>query len=295
VPRLFRGSLARTAFITSFTGLTAGTGREEVERDQPVEQEPIAGPVIAPVRNEGPVHGIHLFEKGARAGDFFHEVLEHLDFRNPVELETLVPETLAMHGFGHTPHEGALKEKLREVLEIELEPGLRLGQVAREDRLSEVDFACRLPSLRPEDLRHLFAERRVPTLEEAELGRLRFSPVTGFLRGAIDLFFRHGDRYYLLDWKSNWLGNAPEDYDAPGVEAAMRSHHYALQAHLYVLAADRYLQARLPGYDYERHFGGVFYLFLRGVERGNPDRGIYRIRPDLELVEAMRKLAEGGV
>ncbi len=294
VARHFRGNLARTAFITSFTGLTAGTGREEPERDQPLETEAVESIEVAPVRKEGPVHGIHFFEKGARAGDFFHDVLEHLDFRNPDELATLLPEKLALHGFAGTPFQDAVEEKLREVLEVELEAGLTLRQVGREDRLSEVDFSCRLPSLRPGDLSELFVAHGVPTLDAAELGRLRFSPVNGFLRGAIDLFFRHGDRYYLLDWKSNWLGNAPEDYDAAGVEAAMRSHHYALQAHLYVLAADRYLASRLPGYDYERNFGGVFYLFLRGVERGNASRGVYRIRPTSELMAGLRKLAEGG-
>jgi exodeoxyribonuclease V beta subunit len=94
----------------------------------------------------------------------------------------------------------------------------------------------------------------------------------------------------LVDWKSNWLGDRPEDYDRPGVEAAMRAHHYALQAYLYILAADRFLAARIPDYAYETHFGGVFYLFLRGVERGNPRRGIYRTRPPLALVEKLRAL-----
>ena len=62
----------------------------------------------------------------------------------------------------------------------------------------------------------------------------------------------------------------------------MREHHYGLQARLYVLAVDRFLAARLPDYDYDRHFGGVFYLFLRGVDCTDPKRSIYRERPSLE-------------
>ena len=173
---------------------------------------------------------------------------------------------------------------------MQLAPGLRLRDIPKAERLAEVEFSTRLPLLRPGDLRALFRDHASPALDPEELGRLRFSPVAGFLRGFIDLLFRHEGRYYLVDWKSNWLGSRPEDYDPAGVAAAMRAHHYALQAHLYVLAADRFLAARLPDYDYEAHFGGVFYLFLRGVDAGNPERGVFRCRPALALVEKLRAL-----
>jgi len=113
--------------------------------------------------------------------------------------------------------------------------------------------------------------------------------VEGFLRGFIDLLFTHEGRYYIVDWKSNWLGNSPGDYDLSGVQASMRVHHYALQAHLYVLAVDRFLAARLTDYDYERHFGGVYYLFLRGIDRANPQRAIFRDKPALALVKKLRR------
>ncbi|MDD5349822.1 MAG: PD-(D/E)XK nuclease family protein, partial [Chthoniobacteraceae bacterium] len=281
--RSFPGAIRVPAFLTSFTGLTAGTSREEPERDEPAPERP------APPDAE--VADIFRFEKGARAGEFFHEVLETLDFQQPEQLAGLIPTKLAVHGLSGAPYAGSVAAKLAEVLEVELAPGLRLRDVPLEARLSEAEFSVRLPALSPGDLRALFTDAADPALDPEALGRLRFQPVSGFLRGFIDLFFEHAGRYYLVDWKSNWLGNRPEDYDLPGVEAAMRAHHYALQAHLYVLAADRFLAARVPGYDYETHFGGVFYLFLRGVERGNPQRGIYRACPPLALVEKLRALA----
>lgn len=280
--REFPGTIRVPAFLTSFTGLASGTSREERERD-----EPAAAPAVP---EPAEVADIFRFEKGARAGEFFHEVLEKLDFQRPEQLRDLVPKTLAAHGLAGAPFAGAVAAKLEEVLEVELEPGLHLGGVPMEARLSEAEFSVRLPALSPADLRAVFLDADDPALDAEALGRLRFAPVSGFLRGFIDLFFEHAGRYYLLDWKSNWLGGRPEDYDPPGVTAAMRAHHYALQAHLYVLAADRFLAARLPGYDYETHFGGVFYLFLRGIERGNPRRAIYRSRPPLALVEKLRGL-----
>lgn len=281
--RIFPGAIHVPAFLTSFTGLTAGTSREEPERDEPAAEVPAPSPATPP-------DGIFRFEKGARAGEFFHEVLEELDFQNPAQLATLIPAKLAVHGLAGAPFAGAVEAKLTELLEVELSPGLRLRDVPMQARLSEAEFSVRLPALRPADLRTLFADAADPALDPEALGRLRFQPVAGFLRGFIDLFFEHGGRYYLVDWKSNWLGDQPEDYDLPGVEAAMRAHHYALQAYLYILAADRFLAQRVPGYAYETHFGGVFYLFLRGVERDNPRRGIYRAHPPLALVEKLRAL-----
>ncbi|MEI6561692.1 MAG: exodeoxyribonuclease V subunit beta [Verrucomicrobiota bacterium] len=285
VARTFPGAIHTPAFLTSFTGLTAGTSREEPERDQPLE--PTIPDELKPIESDG----IFLFEKGARAGEFFHDVLEHLDFQNPRQLDSLVPAKLAAHGFAGTPHTAALKRKLAELLDVELAPGLRLRNIPIAERLAEVEFSTRLPLLRPEDLRALFSSHANPALDPEALGALRFSPVEGFLRGFIDLLFRHEGRYYIVDWKSNWLGNRPEDYDSANIAAAMRAHHYALQAHLYVLAVDRFLAARLPDYHYETHFGGVFYLFLRGVDAANPERGVFRCRPALALVEKLRALS----
>ncbi len=284
--RVFPGMIRTPAFLTSFTGLTAGTGGELPERDALPAALPAAGDEAEPVA------GIFQFEKGARAGEFLHDVLENLDFRHPEQIAPLVEARLGAYGLKGSPHSGAVVQKLTELLEVELAPGLTLSRIGLDDRLTEAEFSARLPSLKPEDLRAVFADFASPVIDPAALGALRFTPVEGFLRGFVDLFFRHEGRYYIADWKSNWLGERPSDYDAPGVEAAMRAHHYALQAHLYVLAADRFLSARLPGYDYERDFGGVFYVFLRGVERGNPERGICRMRPPLALVEKLRRLSQ---
>ena len=73
----------------------------------------------------------------------------------------------------------------------------------------------------------------------------------------------------------------------------MQAHRYDLQYQLYTLALHRYLRHRIADYDYERHFGGVIYLFLRGVDRENPQQGIYATRPDGELIALMDELFDG--
>ena len=303
--REFPGIFAPPAFLTSFSGLIAGGAAsahaeavDPPERDKHLESAPLDDGVPAseapPDSTDGasPPAPIFQFERGTRAGDFFHDVLESLDFQDAAGLEPVVANKLALHGFPRTQYAGAIAEKLGEVLNVELQPGLRLSRIAHADRLSEVEFSCRLNALRPEDFRDLFSGYATSALVPEELGRLRFSPVEGFLRGFIDLLFHFEGRYYVVDWKSNWLGASPSDYDAAGVNACMRDHHYTLQAMLYVLAADRFLATRVRDYEYERHFGGVFYLFLRGVERDNPSRAIFRDCPPVELIRRLRKLTQ---
>jgi exodeoxyribonuclease V beta subunit len=133
------------------------------------------------------------------------------------------------------------------------------------------------------------AKSYAATLRELPHGRLH-----GFLTGVADLVAVHQGRYWLLDWKSNHLGDELADYAAPALAAAMTAHHYVLQYHLYVLALHRQLRARLRDYDCDRHFGGVCYAFLRGAAAGSAS-GLFVDRPPRALIEAMDRWAEGEV
>ncbi|MFM1770068.1 MAG: helicase/exodeoxyribonuclease beta subunit, partial [Verrucomicrobiota bacterium] len=96
-------------------------------------------------------------------------------------------------------------------------------------------------------------------------------------------------RFYIVDWKSNWLGNRAEDYHAAALRQAMDHRFYGLQYHLYALALHEYLTLRLPGYDAETHFGGVYYLFLRGMDPARPELGVFRDRPSPAVLENLRR------
>ena len=137
----------------------------------------------------------------------------------------------------------------------------------------------------PTRLRKLLADQ--PDYADSVRG-LNFEPLTGLMRGFIDLIIRHQGRYYVLDYKSNLLGAKFADYQRTGMQQAIRAHRYDLQYLIYTLALHRLLQQRLPDYDYERHFGGVYYLFLRGMRPEDPGgTGIWFDRPPLSLIEAM--------
>ncbi|EPT2387509.1 exodeoxyribonuclease V subunit beta [Citrobacter freundii] len=232
----------------------------------------------------------HQFPRGASPGTFLHSLFENLDFTQPVDPHW-VEEQLALGGYdAHwTP---VLTEWLDAILQAPLnETGVSLSQLSAREKQVEMEFY--LPISQPLMASQLDALIRQYDPLSAGCPALDFMQVRGMLKGFIDLVFRHQGRYYLLDYKSNWLGEDSSAYTQQAMASAMQAHRYDLQYQLYTLALHRYLRHRIADYDYERHFGGVIYLFLRGVDRENPQQGIYATRPDGELIALMDELFAG--
>jgi exodeoxyribonuclease V beta subunit len=181
------------------------------------------------------------------------------------------------------------------------EPVGPLSLLSKEDRLHEMEFAFPLRKLTPEALAGRFTAHgaEAPGDFAALLSRLSFTEVKGMMKGYVDVFFRRGapgqEKYYLLDWKTNHLGWGAEEYGEKGILASVARDYYFLQYHLYTVALDRWLARRLgKGYDYGKHFGGVFYLYVRGMDpsRGG-DFGIHRAWPPPSRVQALAERLMG--
>ncbi|MFJ2974351.1 exodeoxyribonuclease V subunit beta [Kluyvera sp. NPDC087067] len=232
----------------------------------------------------------HNFPRGASPGTFLHSLFEDLDFTQPISAQWM-REQLQNNGFGEH-WEPVLTAWISQVLAAPLaDTGIALNQLSARDKQVEMEFY--LPIEKTLDAQALDALTRRYDPLSAGCPELDFRQVRGMLKGFIDLVFRHDGRYYLLDYKSNHLGENGEAYTQQAMAKAMQSHRYDLQYQLYSLALHRYLRHRLADYDYERHFGGVIYLFLRGVDGGAGQQGIFATRPDPELIMAMDALFAG--
>lgn len=233
----------------------------------------------------------HQFPRGASPGTFLHSLFEDLDFTQPVD-PRWVEEKLALGGYdAHwTP---VLTAWLDAILQAPLnKTGVSLSQLSAREKQVEMEFY--LPISQPLMASRLDALIRKYDPLSAGCPALDFMQVRGMLKGFIDLVFRHQGRYYLLDYKSNWLGEDSAAYTQQAMASAMQAHRYDLQYQLYTLALHRYLRHRISDYDYERHFGGVIYLFLRGVDGEDPQQGIYATRPDGELIALMDEMFAGA-
>ncbi len=281
------GRWQRTA---SFSSLTSGAYADPLEgRDHDASEA-----LVTPKPPKTDRVTLADFPGGTSAGNFFHALLENADFAAEEHTE-LIATTLLQHGYP-SQLEPIVAQSLRDVLETEIDTQLRLNQLSTTDRLNELEFTlvAQSENITPRALAHCFEEFQSAELEPiyaARVAQLAFATLSGFLKGFIDLVFRHDGRWYVVDYKTNNLGQDYTDYDAPALATAMSEHHYYLQYHLYAVALHRYLTLRLPDYDYERHFGGVKYLFLRGMHPRHGIRyGTFSEKPPRARIEALSAL-----
>jgi exodeoxyribonuclease V beta subunit len=261
--------------ISSFSSLVRG--REHTARpgfDEPLE--------LSDETESQNGDTFFAFPKGAGPGTMLHDVLEHLDFASAdsKESETLVREKLQRYGMEEKWTQ-VVAAAMQEVATADLGQGFSLSQVS--ETLPELEFYYPLNQVTPQGLSELYATwgQTLPESFPARMDGLRFSPRQGFMLGFIDLVFRHQGKWYLVDWKSNHLGNDFAFYRQDHLTKAMAEHMYFFQSHIYTVALDGYLQMRLPKtYDYERDFGGIMYIFLRGVNAQlGTEYGVYREKP----------------
>lgn len=272
--------------VTSYTGLQQhGSGLMQdllprLDVDAAGEQVLDSEPALTP----------HTFPRGAAPGTFLHSLFETLDFTQPLD-ELWLLEQLQQQGFADH-WQPILLAWMQVLLNTPLnDSGVSLSALAPQQKQAELQFYLPIEKLlQARDLDKLV--KKFDPLS-ARCPALNFQQVQGMLKGFIDLVFCWQGKYYLLDYKSNWLGEDSSAYTRAAMEQAMAEHRYDLQYQLYTLALHRYLRHRLPDYDYQRDFGGVIYLFLRGVDAQHPGNGIFACLPAPQLVEGMDRLFSG--
>ncbi len=293
--RLFTRAVDRTWGMASYTSFVRGLHRAGDAADRDMLRHAALEDVG---QRKDRARDIFSFPRGARAGTLLHEVFERIDFTAGRDaIRAVAEETLAKYGFD-TAWAEAVTAMVGNVLASDL-GGMSLAGVTRDRRLTELEFMFPLKTLTPEGL-HRALHGCLPPGSPAGMpyptARLAFDPVKGFLRGFMDLVFVHERRYFLVDWKSNHLGDAVEDYHPDALASVMAREGYVLQYHLYCVALDQYLRNRMDGYDYDSHFGGVIYVFLRGVDPAKGSGyGIFRARSDGETVARMAAVLMDGV
>ncbi|WP_336291766.1 exodeoxyribonuclease V subunit beta [Aeromonas dhakensis] len=294
--RRFGGTLERDWWISSYSGLAAqGHGHSKGVLANPGFDDEVVTEAAALAAEEpvqAPQPSIFTFPKGARPGTLLHSLFETIDFQSAAgePLAQHIATLLAQDGFDES-WAPVLQQQVEAVLETPLEIGfgepVRLRDLAPERKQVELEFFLPMGRVTAPALTALCQQHDPLSRGNKPLS---FATVQGMLKGFIDLVFEWQGRWYLLDYKSNHLGMSPADYSRPALEQAMVEHRYDLQYQLYSLALHRLLALRLPGYDFDQHFGGVFYLFLRGMPQG----GIFHTRPSRELVLGLDRLFSEG-
>ncbi|PPA02659.1 exodeoxyribonuclease V subunit beta [Pseudomonas sp. MWU12-2312b] len=236
---------------------------------------------------------LHRFPRGPNPGTFLHGLLEWAGDEGFVATPNAVEDAIARR-CNRRGWEGwitTLSDWLQHLLKSPLPAGAGQVPVVLE-QLTHYQV----------EMEFWFASHKVDVLKLDALvcqythkgvARVAAEPVllNGMFKGFIDLTFEHDGRYYVADYKSNWLGVDDAAYTEQAMEQSILDNRYDLQYVLYLLALHRQLKARLADYDYDRHVGGALYLFLRGTRASS--QGVYFARPPKELIERMDRLFQG--
>ena len=284
--------------MNSYTGISrvlAARGQHATEPEQPGlpgyhDDDPVIDPkLIAPEKATTTFDQYH-FPKGPKIGVALHDLLENLDFTSASDTWT-ARLTRFLQRIGITQDQSTWVEVLRQWLinilatDISCLTGTNdyfsLQQIKQVNRLDELEFFFPLDS--QQNPIKLLIDHGYLANDSAQT-RLQLK---GVMTGYIDLIAEHAGRFYVIDYKSNVLGPDQSAYSEDNIKHHMASHRYHLQYLIYCVAVNRYLATRIRDYDYDTHFGGVHYLFLRGMQRQTPTSGVYAHRPKKELIQQL--------
>ena len=218
--------------------------------------------------------------KGKEPGTFLHDLFEDSDFTNS-DFSDTITEISKKYSNIYDPKEIANYNNLiHQVLNAKYSPeGFKLSELTENQKLPELEFYFNLSNFSPDRI------QKISKLIDIESSKI----TQGMMYGFIDLFFEHKGKYYILDWKSNFLGNSTEDYSQEQVELAMRGNNYHLQYLIYTVAVKRFLSLKIPDFSYQKHFGGVLYVFLRACREGE-SQSIFYTKPEENLIEELDRL-----
>ncbi|WP_205340235.1 exodeoxyribonuclease V subunit beta [Denitrificimonas caeni] len=235
--------------------------------------------------------GIHSFPRGAKPGTFLHGLLEWAAEQGfaavldkPEHAQQFIQARCEAYGF--EPYVELLWPWLRDYIQQQFFVGEQpMALFELNHYQAEMEF--------------WFATHHANTLQIDQLTREFILPgaarpylqperLNGMFKGFIDLVLEHQGRYYVIDYKSNWLGDNATEYSSAAMDECVLTHRYDLQYTLYILALHRLLKLRISDYDYDTHMGGAVYMFLRGAH--SESQGLHHARPARELIERLDAL-----
>lgn len=285
----FTGNIEQDWRITSFTSIEQGHRRQNYFAESAGKKHVVFDDtkdydsqnlieISTALLNENESNILDL-PRGKQVGTVLHRHFENCyfsDLANTEEIDKL-RQSLQLDKTFTEPLQNWLQQISHTPLSNEI--GITLADLANKDCIKEMPFYLAIREHFNVEAfnRALKAHHHLPSEP------LQFEQIQGIVRGSIDLVFRHNGKYYLVDYKSNFLGSTLADYNQEALKKEMLHSHYDWQYLIYTLALHRYLQSVVPHYDYARDFGGVFYLFLRGMN-GEPQSGVFYDRPSVELI-----------
>ncbi|WWP00952.1 MAG: exodeoxyribonuclease V subunit beta [Candidatus Dasytiphilus stammeri] len=232
----------------------------------------------------------HTFPLGKITEIFLKKLLKIINFNQPIQQQFILNEQIDKYGFTRDwiP---VIQNWIEEILHTLLDDNLSLNKLSKKHQLAELKFLLPINKyLTIQKLDNLI--RSYDPLSARASYYHNFNYIQEIISGCIDLVFLWKGKYYMINYQTNWLGGNTSSYTHETMENLILFNRYDLQYHLYSLALYRYLHQRLDNYNYDIHFGGIYYIFLRGISAKNiqADTGIFKVRPNIACIQALDKI-----
>lgn len=319
---LDKGSVDNSFTVTSYSAITSGAHNDMFASDiDEKEIEPDANDLEEDISNEERNLINFTFSRGSAAGSFLHKLLEIVLSRNDVNKEDqdsiyqFVNSQLKYDYYHLISNQGnekicALASWLNNILNANLLPEsskndhLKLSDLTPDNCARELDYYLPCKDFKVKVLNKLCHEFYAKVVKDNNLSHipdlpdLKKSNFKGFMKGSLDLVAKfttkQGDKFFMIDYKSNYLGDSFGDYTQDSILKSIFEARYDVQILFYSLALYRFLKCTLHDFLYEKDFGGVMYLYLRGMNSNNTvSPGQFYVRPSEELIKRLSDLFDG--
>lgn len=247
------------------------------------EHEPM--PVLAALPSSDAYEDwvLRQLPKGATTGNMLHLLFERMVFNAPNQWSRLIEQSVkGLAEYKRASYATHLQSMMEHICNVPFkhnETTFTLSELSSQYTLNELEFDFQIQEGSGKAIKSLSTEAVVLDVKYNE-------QLIGMLNGKMDMLFQMHGKYFILDWKSNYLGPQVADYAPDQLNHAMNHNHYHLQYHLYSIAAVKYLKSRLQNFDYDQDFGGVYYVFVRGV-RADQTTGIFYAKPSLNKLKQL--------
>lgn len=277
-----RNDLQRYSRITSFSSLSEASKIDTIiDEKTGFDYDEILTSTHSEIESD---FSIFSLPKGAKTGTLFHEIFENILFNDPATYDPVIEEKVLKHGFSEF-WKPVLSKSIYDSVNHCLFDDMKLKDLTGKECIVEMEFHFPVTSIDSRSLIEIIRNQKSNDNYEA---------VSGFMKGFIDLTFIYKSKYYLLDYKSNFLGDTKYDYDQTSIKNEILHSNYDLQYYIYSVALHRILKNTIPDYSYEKHFGGAIYLFLRGIDSSIEKSGVFFDKPELAKINALDNLIRNG-
>ena len=325
VSSLDKGSVDNSFTVTSYSAITSGAHNDMFASSVDEKETSVEDGDSDDSKDKDLIN--FNFAKGSTAGSFLHKIMEIVLAKDDVDktdkdsLYNFVNAQLKYDFYHLVSKPGddeevknekivALSSWLYDILNANLLPKAKDGDQVKLSNLKALDCARELDYFLPcKDFKvrvlngicHDFYESEVKAFEMLsvpELPDLKKSNFKGYMNGSLDLVAKFdtetGPKFYMIDYKSNYLGNSFSQYTQQKILKSIFESRYDVQILFYSLALYRFLKTSLPNFSYENDFGGVMYLYLRGMNSfDTKSLGQFYVKPSEALIERLDRLFKG--